>query len=350
MNISPTLQPDPESNTKQRLVGMVLFVSVFVLMLALFEFCFWLVKPQETFVKSQPKSVLKHHPELGYQISDDGVYETSYHFSDGAPSIITTATLKGGIRQTPVSENSRHKFAVFFGDSFTFGVGVNDDETLPYYFGEEAAEYRPYNYGVPGGAVQNMYHKLSTEDLTGQIKESSGIAVYWYFGFHTNRVVGGMPGFNKWADTTACYELENDTLVLRGNFRQAHPWRSFLYDMLYLSSTCRYVGFYLPVAHTEKHYDTAALMLLESIRLFKAQFPKSDFIVLFWNGKVPYLPVMERLNTQGVHTITVRDFLDGIDNPQELPNTLPDGHLLGQDYKRIAEGLAGRVQETGAVE
>lgn len=325
---------------------MVLFVSVFVLMLALFEFCFWLVKPQETFVKSQPKSVLKHHPELGYQINDDGVYETAYHFSDGAPSIITRATLKGGIRHTPVSENSRHKFAVFFGDSFTFGVGVNDDETLPYYFGQEAPEYRPYNYGVPGGAVQNMYYKLSTEDLTKTINESSGIAVYWYFGFHTNRVVGGMPGFNKWADITACYELEGDSLVLKGNFRQAHPWRSVLYDLLYLSNTCRYVGFYLPLAHTEKHYDTAAFMLLESMRLFKEQFPQSEFIVLFWNSKVPYLPVMECVNAQGVRTIAVREFFEGIDNSQELPKTLPDGHLLGQDYKRIAEGLVTHLHES----
>ncbi len=350
MNISLTPQQTPESTTTHGRIGIVLFAVVFVLMLALFEVFFWLAMPRDFYVKTQSKSVLKYHPVLGYQINDDGVYETAYHFSDGSPSIITKAILKGGMRHTPVTENNRDKFAVFFGDSFTFGVGVNDNETLPYHFGQVAPEYRPYNFGVPGGAVQNMYYMLSTENLAERIKEPSGIAVYWYFGFHTNRVVGGMPGFNKWADTTACYELENDTLVLRGNFRQAHPWRSFLYDMLYLSSTCRYVGFYLPVAHTEKHYDTAALMLLESIRLFKAQFPKSDFIVLFWNGKVPYLPVMERLNTQGVHTITVRDFLDGIDNPQELPNTLPDGHLLGQDYKRIAEGLAGRVQETGAVE
>jgi len=329
---------------------MVLFAAVFVLMLALFEVFFGLIKPQETFVKSQPNSVLKYHPALGYQINDDGVYETAYHFKDGMPPIITRATLKGGIRYTPVSENTRHKFAVFFGDSFTFGVGVNDDETLPYYFGQEAPEYHPYNYGVPGGAVQNMYYKLSTEDLTKTINESSGVAVYWYFGFHTNRVVGGMPGFNKWADTTACYELEGDTLVLKGNFRQAHPWRALLYDMLYLSNTCRYVGFYLPLVHTQKHYDTAAFMLLKSIRLFKETFPQSDVIVLFWNGRVPYLPVMDRLNAQGVRTILVRDFLDGIDNPQELPKTMPDGHLLGQDYKRIAEGLAGRLKNADTEE
>lgn len=344
MNISPTSEPAAQSTTAHRVAGMFVFILIFVLMLVSFEVFFQLITPNETYVKTQPKSVLKYHPVLGYQINDDGVYETAYHFSDGAPPIITKSTLVGGMRHTPVPENHRDKFAVFFGDSFTFGVGVNDDDTLPYYFGQVAPEYHPYNYGVPGGAVQNMYYKLSTEDLTGQIKEPSGIAVYWYFGFHTNRVVGGMPGFNKWADTTACFEVENNILVHKGNFRQAHPWRSVLYDLLYLSNTCRYIGFYLPIAHTEKHYDTAAFMLSESARLFKEQFPRSEFIVLFWNGRVPYLPVMERLNAQGIRTMLARDFLDGIENPQELPATMPDGHLLGQDYKRIAEGLIGRLQ------
>jgi len=320
-------------------MGGVLFMTVFMLMLVLFEFFFWLLLSQDTYLETQSKSVLKYHPVLGYQINDDGVYTRIFHFQDGSPSIITKATLQGGMRHTPVTEWNRDKFALFFGDSFVFGVGVNDDETLPYHFGRQAPEYRPYNFGVPGGAVQNMYYKLVSEDLTQQVKESSGIAIYWFLGFHTNRVVGGMPGFNKWADKTACYEIENNHLEYKGNFREAHPYRAIVYDLLYLSNTCRYAKFNLPLVHRPKHFELTAMMLMESIRLFKRQFPKGEFVIMFWDDRVPYLPVKDRVEAQGIRTLLVRDFFNGIDNPVELPELLPDGHLLGRDYQRVAEDL-----------
>lgn len=336
---------DVSSNAPQRrfmsprVVNALLFLAVFVFMCTFIEVLFWLLTPEETYYTTQARSYLKFHPITGYDINDDGVYTRIYHFVDDTPSIHVTATLKDGLRYTPMTQDNREQFALFFGDSFTFGEGVNDNETLPFYFGEFAHTYRPYNFGVPSGSVQNMYYKLASNEVTTTVHEESGLAFYFFLGFHTNRVVGGMPAFNKWADRTACYELVDDKIAYMGTFRSAHPYRSILYDMLYLSNTCRYTRFFLPLKHSEGDYELTARILQESIRLFKQQFPHGQFIVMFWDDRVPYMPVKNRIEGNGVKTVLVRDFLLGIDNPLESKQVLPDGHIKAQVYKQIAQRL-----------
>lgn len=323
------------------LLSILLFFSILIGILLVVEFYFRLPSIPLSYTKVQPTSPLKPHPILGYQLNDDGVYECSFYFRDNSPPIHSHATLKDGLRLSPVSEGKRDKFAVFFGDSLTFGEGVNDTETFPYYFGDFAPEYRPYNFGVPGGSVQNMYYRLSTEDLNEIIKETSGIGVYWYFGFHTMRLAGAMPYFNIWVDKTACYEMEAGSLVYKGSFREAHPKRSMLYDLLYMSRTCRYAGLNLPLRPSPKDFDRAAIMLLESAQLFKEQFPESIFIVMFMHYEEYYQPIMEYLRSQGIFVFETTGMLKS----KGLPDFLPDGHMRGEHYKHIAEKLAQKVQE-----
>ena len=328
-----------------RVVNTLVFVVVFVVMCALCETLFWFLTPDKPYYTTQARSYLKFNRLTGYDINDDGVYKRAYHFVDGSPQIHVTATLKDGMRYTPTSKGNRNSFAVFFGDSFTFGEGVNDEETLPFYFGEYAPEYMPYNFGVPSGSVQNMYYKLLKNNVNNIVHEDSGLAFYFFLGFHTNRVVGGMPAFNKWADKTACYELIDDRITYMGSFRKAHPYRSILYDFLYLSNTCRYTRFFLPLRHSESDYEITARLLSESIRLFTQQFPGGDFVILFWDPRVPYAPVKNRIEGVGVKTLLVREFLHGIDNPMKLEadQILPDGHVTADVYSSIAQGLVEYV-------
>jgi hypothetical protein len=75
-----------------------------------------------------------------------------------------------GRRSSPVAEGPRPHFILFFGDSYTFGEGVNDDETLPSFTGQFAPQYRPYNYGVGGYGPQQMLAKLQTEDIRQEVE------------------------------------------------------------------------------------------------------------------------------------------------------------------------------------
>ena len=94
-------------------------------------------------------------------------------------------------RMTPFKNAGRaEKFALFFGCSFAFGQGVQNEETLPSRVGELAPRYRPYNYGVIGYGPQQVLIKLEDPSLRSEIEESEGILVYTYIHDHVYRVIG----------------------------------------------------------------------------------------------------------------------------------------------------------------
>ena len=322
----------------------VLSIVVFALMIVLFEVIFSRLAPVPLVTRYQNKFVNKLHPEVGYCLNDDGEYWSVLRRHTGECTFVTT-TIKDGIRFTPsTGPLEKKRFACFFGDSYTFGKDCPDDHTLPYYFGENRPEYRPYNFGIAGGSVQNMYYILSNTDLRKQVREEQGIAVYWFLGFHTERVVGGMPSFNGWADITACYEEFGNDIKYLGTFRDAHPWRSLLYDSLHSSSTMRYFGINLPFRYSEKDYALAARLLIESERLFIEKFPGSEFLVLFWDDTIPYASVKKRVENAGIRTLVLDSFLwqaSRMGEVSHVKKTLDGAHF--NDYRAVAEGLASII-------
>ena len=73
-----------------------------------------------------------------------------------------------GFRVTPSDPTAGDKI-VFYGDSFTFGEGLNDGETLPYYFAQLTG--RPVkNYGFHGYGVQQPLAIMKSDlDTSGTV-------------------------------------------------------------------------------------------------------------------------------------------------------------------------------------
>ena len=77
---------------------------------------------------------------------------------------ITYSTNENGWRKIPSSNANSKKCFLFFGDSFTYGEGLNDDETLPFFFGKEMKDYQIFNFGYHGyGPHQALALILSGE-------------------------------------------------------------------------------------------------------------------------------------------------------------------------------------------
>src|SRR5712691_9889369 len=123
-------------------------------------------------------------------------------------------------RITPMNhrEQRRH-FLLFFGCSMTFGLWVNDNETMPFYIAQYASHYRPYNYGVSGYGPHYMLAQLQRGDLTTEINENHGIAIYTFIDHHIDRAIGTMRVYNQWEQHAPFYTLDaHDRLVRKGNF------------------------------------------------------------------------------------------------------------------------------------
>ncbi len=123
-----------------------------------------------------------------------------------------------GLRKTPgitASAAARSAF-LFFGGSFTFGEGLNDDETLPYQFAKELRFTHPVvNFGFSGYGPHQMLRSIELGILNEVVSGPVQAAVYVALPGHVDRAAGKV----WWDPVGPKYELDfaGDGAV-RGSF------------------------------------------------------------------------------------------------------------------------------------
>lgn len=242
-------------------------------------------------------------------------------------------------RITPVQNpKGRNKYILFFGGSFTFGDGVNDDETLPYYVGQLASGYQPYNYGFSGYGSQQMLAKLQSQNFRQEVEEDQGIAIYVFIDDHVQRSIGSMRVYNQWGRVMPFYTLNSDNnLVRKGNFTSGRPLLSTLYIIIGKSQTANYFNVNIPPRLTERHIELTAKIIESSRDTFTKEFDSDNFFVLFFpsvSGQadkiIPYLE-KARINYLDYSTLYTRNrsdlWIEG------------DAHPSTKGYKIVANKL-----------
>ncbi len=253
---------------------------------------------------------------------------------------VTYSTDERGRRTTTGDDlERRRRFAVFFGCSFTFGEGVEDQDTLPSQFASAAPEYRAYNYGEPGYGPQHMLMRLQRDELRNEIHEHDGIAVYTFIDDHVRRAIGGMRAFIGWARAYPCYDYVDEVLTYRGNFDEARPILTRLYVHLSRSSILECINADLPLWISEKDLQLTSDIIVESERLFKNRFQESEFLVVLYPvASRSYGPqVMAYLKEKGIRVMDYENLLTGTD-PTMFQFT--DGHPNARSYNVVSKTLA----------
>ncbi len=257
---------------------------------------------------------------------------------------VTYATDAYSRRITPMDNpDDRTRFVLFFGGSFTFGEGVEQNETLPFYVSELSPDYKAYNYGFLGYGPQQMLAKLQSDDFASQIDESNGILIYTFLDHHVNRAVGTARIYRfAFGGDYLNYVLQEDgTLVLDGTFTTGRPVASRLYRLFGKSRIVRYFKLDFPPI-TEKHIQTTAKIIEEARDAFIQKFPDGKFYVLFFpNRSNQYGPrLAPYLQTAGIEIL---DYANAIPEYDEM--WIPgDGHPTPQTYRLIAEMLVNDLE------
>lgn len=242
-------------------------------------------------------------------------------------------------RMTPaIQRESRTKFALFFGCSYTFGEGVENNETFPYYFSEFALEYMPYNYGFHGYGPQEMLAKLQYNSLTKEIKEIQGIGIYLYLpDTHEQRAIGNMSVFNGWGKNMPFYTFDfHRNLMRKGSFSSGRPVISYLYSLLGQSYVIKYFGIQFPSKLTEKHYRLTAKIIEEAKNEFNKKFMSDHFYVIIYPNttRKNIIPYLQKAG------IIYFDYSDLFDSSLEQYNIIGDGHPSSEAYKILAKKLS----------
>jgi len=240
-------------------------------------------------------------------------------------------------RVTPVDNpQQRDKFMLFFGDSFTFGEGVPDDQTLPAHVGQLAPEYRPYNYALSGYGPQQMLAKLQSDDLTTEIDKGDGIVIYTFIDGHVERALGSMFVYNAWGDQMPYYHLDwRGNLVRDGNFTTGRPLVSTLYRLLGQSEIARAYNVNIPPRLRDRHYAFAARVIAEARDTFRVKFNSDAFYVVIYPDEGDYFedinPHFERL---GLNVLNYDQRMKL--NPDEGLAIPGDGHPTGKAHQIVA--------------
>ena len=285
-----------------------------------------------------------YDPRLGKKLIPNADAVCRLKVDDSVVWDVRYTTDEFGRRTTthPEGSSSSH-FAVFFGCSFLFGEGANDNETIPSQFAAAAPQYRAYNYGVPGYGTQHMLAKLESGSLRNEVKESKGVIIYLYLeDVHEPRVIGSMQETNSFGLHFPYYDLRDDGKVqLLGDFATGRPVLTNMYGLLGRSQTVRYLGLNFP-KRTERHIEIVARLIEQSKVKCRQQLGCDDFYVACFPKLNPHrrlIPLLESRN------IKILDYSELFDPAAEGLFHKGDGHPTPLANHSVAQKLTEDIPD-----
>jgi hypothetical protein len=212
-------------------------------------------------------------PDLGYAIvPGDRMASSTGTAKDG--SIVYTGRYEidnHGFRKT--KPESSHGAVFFFGDSFTFGEGVNDQDTLPQQF-SMLAGHPAINFGVAGYGPHQMLRalELNRPEATGHINPLA--VVYTALPrAHESRAAGRALHDQK----GPLYELFNGEAKYVGRFDEQRSLSSRI-----LSNSKVYLALRDSFFEKQRNQDRFLAIILKARKLCLEKY-QQPFVVVLWD-------------------------------------------------------------------
>jgi hypothetical protein len=289
-----------------------------------------------------PGAFYRSDAELGIALRPDTSVQCRLQIDQRQVWDARYSTDEFGRRTTVLPANTQpDKCAVFFGCSFLFGEGSNDDQTIPSAFAAFAPQYRAYNYGVPGYGTQQMLAILESSRLSQEVSERSGLGIYLYLeDVHEARVVGDMDIVNGFGADFPHYCVNADQTVTRhGTFTTGRPVTQWLYSVLGGSQTRAWLGLNFP-RRSEAHYALTAAVVKNARDLFLSQFPGSRFVVAVYPKPGLHRKSLRLMVDAGVEVVDLSTLFDP--GAEEM-HFAGDGHPTPLANQTVAEALVAKV-------
>jgi hypothetical protein len=261
----------------------------------------------------------------GYVVRDDvlgyapakGVRAESTKSEYGRLLYDVTYTIgSDGLRVSAPVKNDKHSGCIlFFGDSFTFGEGLQDIETLPYQVGIQSnGEYRTFNFGFSGYGPHQMLSEIEQGLIQHVVDCHPDYAIYSAMPHHVLRVAGKV--FN--GNHAPRYQLAADGSVHSAGYfdekKSYPPVVQRLFGQLSKSAIYKVFANRQPSA-SQDDVGLLVAIVARSRELLQIQYPGIKFHIILWEGwKVDheiYAELKDQFDHMGIPVHLVDDILPG---------------------------------------
>ena len=270
---------------------------------------------------------------LGYRPNPSQTFAASkYGPGDRIVYQVTYTIGPDRLRVTPGEDSARDSTVLFFGGSFTFGEGVEDNQTTPYYF-HEATNYRNrvLNFGFHGYGTHQMLRALELGLPDPLIEKDVAQAIYSMVPTHLERNAGE----STWGFWDPEYRLTPEgRLQHHGRFAEPDNWfhSAVVQSEIARRTACLW-------ARSEREKLELFRGILSRARLLLREQYGAPLMVLMWDdGSDRTASIVNLFEEEGVHYQLVSEILgDPDDEKFWIPN---DGHPTAYAHRKIGYALA----------
>jgi hypothetical protein len=300
--------------------------------------------------KVEPQWWPQPHPVLGFRPAPDTTALATATF-DGQPVYRETYHIDSeGGRATPKAAPGADLY-LFLGDSFMFGQGIRDEDTMPWLFAELGdGKVRALNLSAPGNAPNHLVRAFEAGLLDRYAGQRVKAVIVWIIPAQLARTTGD----GSWLGSSPRYELADGKLVHTGSFteyRFSHPLDGLKY---YLGERFPFIASIGEKQRQEEQIKLFVAMMVRLQQYAREKFNAPLVVVYSWPDEKTgglhghsgvdqslLVDAIVQMRKLGIELVRVDDLTSG--KPLDKLLIPHDGHPTRYTNELIAAELKRRL-------
>ena len=234
------------------------------------------------------------------------------------------------------SDISSEESYVFLGCSYVFGYGLNNDETLPYYFSKLFDfKVNVINCGVQATSTNSVLNILNNGLFLPLVNKNSKIKYffcsvmeYWP---HRNFWSAKYEGFDGSLYENNKYYIPTVVGKLKYIFGRSYIFRKGIFP--------------LTDDYFQQYYENYMIKSLEKINKTVQEKYKSKLVVIIWDKEKYSETTVKKLKETALDLIFLPDYFDFINSEENGYRIKYDGHPTAKANKEIAQILYEHINK-----
>ena len=184
-----------------------------------------------------------------------------------------------------IQEGDSKRNAIFLGCSFTWGTGVADDETFPYYFSRYRENFNVYNLGIYSAGANDILDDLRNFERLNDISKNGGVVLYTALNDHIERSVCSYNCYSKsyrdWIlkKSNYQYDPQNQVLINRGSFEESRPVSNMIFGLLTKIGLVDSIT--IPFKLSDQQIELYVMMVAEMKKTAKDKFNAEFYYTMY---------------------------------------------------------------------